>query len=345
MRPISTFLVSIILLSCSNEVPQSKIDALFLDYTGERPGAAVLVIHHGEKVLESHYGLADLEAGIPVSAATNFRLASVSKQFTATCILQLIAKDSLTLDTKIKEVLPELPSWADSMTYWHLLTHTSGLVDYEHIMADTATVQVHDDDVLELLLTVDSTYFETGSDYAYSNSGYALLALSVERVTGLSYPEYLDKYVFTPAGMANSVAFVKGQNSIPDRAFGYVVDSLGATPRDQSPTSAVLGDGGIYSSLNDMFKWDQALYGSSVLPQDLLKQAFTPNLNDYGYGWRIDEFAGHRRVHHTGSTCGFRSVIERYPDDNLTIIILANRAEPGLMALADQISSIYLQTL
>ncbi len=337
-----SLIVIVMLTACKRDPVIDRIDEMFADYHGQRPGAALLVIREGEKILQRNYGLADMADVVAIDENTNFRLASVTKQFTAMAILQLIEKDQLHFDTRLSEVLHELPAYADSISYREVLQHTSGLVDYEDIMSDTATVQVHDRDVLELLTTVDSTYFPAGTDYAYSNSGYALLALTVERLSGVSFAEYLTTNIFKPLGMDNSVAYVEGLNQIPNRAYGYEVSGDTVDFSDQSPTSAVLGDGGIYTSLNDLYKWDQALYGDQLLSTPLRDEAFTPHLNDYGYGWRIDEFRGLRRVHHTGSTCGFRNVLMRFPDDQLTVIILTNRAGPSVMGVAEDIASLYL---
>ena len=135
-----------------------------------------------------------------------------------------------------------------------------------------------------------------------------------------------------------TVAYEKGISTVPHRAYGYVVEGDSVVFRDQSLTSAVLGDGGIYTSLNELILWDRVLYSDRLLPVEILQQAWTPGLEGYGFGWRIDEFRGHRRLWHSGSTCGFRNVMFRFPDDRLTIVILTNRAEPGVAALAEKLA-------
>ena len=209
-------------------------------------------------------------------------------------------------------------------------------------MPDTATVQVHDIDVLSMMKSVDSTYFTPGTDYRYSNSGYAVLAMVVEKISGEPFAVFLQKNIFIPLEMNHTLAYEKGISHVPNRALGYTVRGDSILFSDQSPTSAVLGDGGIYTSVDDMFKWDQALYTDRIVSAKSLELAFTPGLENYGFGWRIDEFNGHRRVHHTGSTCGFRNVIQRFPDDHLTIIVLTNRAEPDVAPLADILAQMYL---
>src|SRR6188768_2071660 len=163
------------------------IDALMSRYNGAVPGASLLVVHDGKSVVRRSWGLADLEKHVAATAATNYRLASVTKQFTATAILLLAQDDKLFLSDKASKYLPSLPKAAEAVTIHQLLTHTSGIVDYEDLMADTATRQVHDKDVLDLISHKDSLYFAPGSKYKYSNSGYSLLSLIVEKVSGKSF--------------------------------------------------------------------------------------------------------------------------------------------------------------
>ncbi len=340
-RLLSGVIFFLLLMSC-NTIPTTEIDKLFHDYQGRVPGAAVMVIQKGEILVNKSYGFADLERGIHVTDSTNFRLASVTKQFTAMAILQLIEAGEINFNTRLSHIFPEFPVYAEKITYGHLLHHTSGLVDYEAILPDTLTVALHDLDVLELILTQDSTYYEPGNEYSYSNGGYAILALTVERVSGMPFQDYLDKHIFTPLGMDHTLAFVKGKNVISKRAYGYHVDGRSVRLSDQSLTSSVLGDGGIYSSLQDMYKWDQALYGSEIISNASIDSAFTPWLENYGCGWRIEDYKGVRRVSHTGGTCGFRNVYQRFPDSELTIIIFTNRRDPGVQYLAENIADLFL---
>ncbi|MCF7826285.1 MAG: beta-lactamase family protein [Candidatus Marinimicrobia bacterium] len=340
-QPIIAFYFMFSLLSCTSST-QEKIDLLFNDYQNDSPGAAVMVIHEGEVILERYYGLADFEKGTPVSKRTNFRLASMSKQFTAMAILQLMEQGILSYSTCLRDVFPEFPDYAAPINYGQLLHHTSGVIDYEDLIPDSATVPVRDADVLKLLIQQDSTYFLPGTVYSYSNGGYALLALTVERLSGLTFPNYLDQNIFKPTGMDATVAFVDGFNTIPHRAFGYHVEDDITEFSDQSMTSSVLGDGGIYSSVSDLYKWDQALYKNTLVGETWLDSAFTPWLENYGCGWRIEDYQGLKRISHTGSTCGFRTVFQRFPDSAFSVIILTNRREPGVQYLAEALTNIYL---
>jgi len=254
----------------------------------------------------------------------------------------------LKYDQKLTEFFSDFPAYGDQITVRNLLQHTSGLIDYESLIPDTATIQVLDDDVLGMMKAIDSTYFQPGTEYRYSNSGYALLAMIIEKVSGTGFAEFLKKNIFSPLNMSASVAFEKGISEVQNRAFGYTVYDDSIKFSDQSITSAVLGDGGIYSNLEDLYRWDQSLYTEKLVQRSTLEQAFTPLglLNGkkeiYGFGWRIDEYRGARRIHHNGSTRGFRAVIHRFPEQKLTLILQANRSEPDLFPLAENISDLFL---
>jgi CubicO group peptidase (beta-lactamase class C family) len=322
----------------------ARVDALLKAYQGEVPGAAVLVLQEGVPLLRRGYGLADLEQHDPVTPATDFRLASMTKEFTAAAILALCAAGRLTLEDRVRHWLPELPPAADAVTLRELLTHTAGLIDYEDLIPADATQQVHDADVLRLLARANRTYFTPGSAYRYSNSGYALLALVVERASGESFAQFLHERIFAPLGMSGTLAYQAGISEVPRRAFGYSAAGGAWRRTDQSLTSAVLGDGGVYSSIDDLAKWDAALYDSRLLPQELLQQAFRPaTATDdrqvaYGFGWRITG----ETLWHSGETLGFRNVIVRWPRRHFTVIVLTNRDQPEPYALALAIASLYL---
>ncbi|MFQ5583658.1 MAG: serine hydrolase domain-containing protein [Calditrichia bacterium] len=322
---------------------EKAVDQLFRPYRGKDvPGAAVMVIQNGHPILTRTYGMANLEKGIPVTPETNFRLASVTKQFTAMCIMMLKERGRLKYSTTLGEIFPGFPDYGKEITIRQILHHTSGLIAYEDLIPDSATIQVLDRDVLKMMMAQDSTYFPPGSDYRYSNSGYAVLAMVIEKVSGKPFAAFLRDNIFTPLKMSHTVAYQKGVSEVTNRAYGYTVEGDSVRFSDQSATSAVLGDGGIYSSINDLYKWDQALYSEKLISRESLKLAFTPALETYGFGWRIDEYRGHFRVHHTGGTRGFRTVIQRYPRDKFTVIILTNRNDPGVAPLAEKLTDLYL---
>ena len=328
---------------------EAKVARLFKIYTGKDvPGAAVLIIKNGQPILNRSFGMAHVEKQVPVESCTNFRLASFTKQFTATCIMMLQERGRLSYDQSLQQIFPEFPDYGKQITIQHLLHHTSGLIDYESIIPDPATIQVLDRDVLTMMMGLDSTYFPPGEQFRYSNSGYAVLAMVVEKISGKSFAEFLKENIFDPLEMINTVAYQQGISTVKHRAFGYASEDDRLVFKDQSLTSAVLGDGGIYSSLDDLFKWDQALYTDQLISFRSFDQATTPGtLNDgtkldYGFGWRIDEYHGFKRMHHTGQTCGFTTIIQRYPEQKFSIIILTNRNEPRLTNLANELADLYL---
>jgi CubicO group peptidase (beta-lactamase class C family) len=308
----------------------NEVNALMTRYDGAVPGASLLVVHDGRPVLRKSWGLADVEAGVKAGPSTNYRLASVTKQFTAAAILLLVQDGKLNLADRIRTFFPALPSSLDSVTIQHLLTHTSGIVDYEDVMPSGTTEQLHDVDVLRLLEAHDTTYFKAGTSYQYSNSGYALLALIVQKASGKSFATFLHERIFAPLGMNRTVAFENGISTVANRAFGYTLRNKQWTRKDQSTTSAVLGDGGIYSSIDDLAKWDAALYDSRLLSDESRRLAFTPHTDTdkpdvkYGFGWRITG----ETLWHSGETSGFRNVIVRNPSRQLTVIMLTNRDDP-----------------
>src|SRR5690606_39139381 len=222
------------------DTAMERLEALMRDYRGQVPGASVLVLRDGQPLVRRGWGLADLEAGIPAGPHTNYRLASVTKQFTAAAVLLLAEDGRLSLDDPVRRWLPSLPPAADAVTLRHLLAHTSGLIDYEDLMGDDWQGQIRDAGVLELLEKQDRLYFPAGKIGRYSNGAYALLALIVEKASGLDYPVFLEQRIFAPLGMHDTIAYVAGGPEVPNRAWGYSqVD--GAWQRtDQSTTSAVL---------------------------------------------------------------------------------------------------------
>jgi len=327
------------------------VDSLFSAYSGSTvPGASVVVIADGRVVVRRAYGMADLERRVPATPETDYRLASVSKQFTAMAVMLLATGGKLRYDQPVRDFLPELPVAAQPVTIRHLLNHTSGLVDYEDLVPESRTAQLDDRDVLGLLAGKDSVYFPAGSQYRYSNSGYVLLGLIVARASGLSFPEFVRTRIFQPLGMSASVAHVDGSDTVPRRAYGYSPRGGTFVQTDQSVTSATLGDGGIYTNVDDLARWDQALERNTLVDSATMRLATTPPqlpagaATEYGFGWFVDQYRGLKRWRHTGETSGFRNAILRFPDRKLTIVILTNRSSGEPQAIAERIADLLLLT-
>ena len=322
---------------------EARVDAIMQAYAGDVPGASVLVLRDGAPVVRKAYGLADLEQGIAATTATNYRLASVTKQFTAAAILLLAEDGRLGLDDPVRRWLPSLPAGDDAITIRHLLTHTGGLIDYEDLMPADLAAPLRDIDVLHLLEREPRLYFAPGTAYRYSNGGYALLALVVERASGRVFQDFLRVRIFEPLGMRGTLAWVQEGPPVPQRAYGYSEVDGRWQRTDQSLTSAVLGDGGIYSSIDDLARWDAAAYDDRLLGERSRRLAFTPWTKtdvadvEYGFGWRL---TGDTQWH-SGETIGFRNVIVRWPDRHLTVVVLSNRNEPEPYRIALSIGHLF----
>jgi CubicO group peptidase (beta-lactamase class C family) len=326
-------------------VLETKLAELFQDYSRPAsPGASVMVIHRGKVVLAKGYGLANVEENIPCGTNTNFRLASVTKQFTAMAVMILAERKKLSLDERLTDFFPEFPACGGSITVRHLLTHTSGLIDYEDVIPKGTEIPVLDRDVLRLLMRQDKTYFPPGTQYRYSNSAYALLALIVEARSGNTFARFLQQNIFGRLRMNHTLAYEQGSSIVPRRAYGYSPDASGFKRTDQSLTSSVLGDGGVYSSVADLYQWDQALYTDKLVSRKMVKLAFTPGPETdhpdtrYGFGWYVGQYRGLREIWHSGTSLGFTTRIARFPEKRFTVIVLTNRNEAKIAAFPHRIA-------
>lgn len=328
--------------------PSEQTDALFAPLTeGVQPGAAVMVIENGEIVHRAGYGYANLEEGTPIDADTAFRLASVSKQFTAMAVMLLAEEGRLGYDDPVSRYLPQLSPYP-GVTVRHLMTHTGGLPEYYDVI-DTSAGMPSNADALALLATMSGTAFVPGERYEYSNPGYDMLASLVAEVAGEEFPAFMRERVFAPLGMRGTLVHDHTRPDVPHRAIGYAPDDKGAgyVPDDDDPLNGIVGSGGVYATLNDLYRWDQALYGETLVSRAAVEEAFTRarlndgRLIDYGFGWRVEEHEGHRRVRHGGSWVGFRTHIARCPQEGFTVIILSNRADMNPEEYVDRIAAIW----
>lgn len=324
------------------------IDAIFAPYDrADVPGASVIVLSHGKPVYHRAFGSADLEAHTPATIDTDYRLASLTKAFTAMSIMLLVKDGKLHYEDRLVDVLPGAPAYARDVRISHLLTHTSGLVDYEDFVPDSQTTQLNDEDVLQLMHRTDTLNFAPGSAYHYSNSAYVLLGLIVQRASGMPFPKFLHDRIFAPLHMDSTVAYVKGTSTVPQRAYGYTGDSSGRFTRtDQSSTSATLGDGGIYTSVTDMVKWSDALDHATLVDAAMMHRAWSPTTltngkeSGYGYGWFVATVSGEQQLRHHGESTGFTNGILKYPGRDLTIIVLTNRTGGAPWDTADRIAAL-----
>lgn len=321
-----------------------SVDSLLKSvYADDVPGASVAIEHNGKVIFKKNYGLTEIDSKEKISSSTNFNIASLTKQFTAIGVLQLVEKNKLRLSDKLAGFFPEINPKIAAITVKQLLTHTSGIPDH-YDYTDTKNVHhVHDSDVLNSIKNADSTYFTPGTKFRYSNTAFCLLALIIEKTSGLSYSEYLEKNIFLPAGMKHSTVWNE-ESSIFQPAIGYEWDTTQKKFRKSQAEENVFfsteGDGGIYTSVNDYLKWFKALQSVKVFSKGITEEAraiqFPIDKNEklgYGFGWFIDNSDVWKKVYHSGSNGGFRSFSFTIPSQNMLIVIFSNRDDVDLEAL------------
>jgi CubicO group peptidase (beta-lactamase class C family) len=329
-----------------------SVDAVFADFAKPgSPGCSLGVVRDGRIVYEKGYGLANVEHGVPiVPRQTVFDIGSTSKQFTAASILLLAQEGKLSLDDDVHKVLPELPDYGTPVTLRHLLHHTSGVRDYINVMAmgginfeDYTT----DDDALAAIVRQKNLDFPPGSEHSYSNSGYFLLSLIVERVSGKTLREFAQERIFAPLGMSNTRFLDDHTAIIPHRASSYGPHPAGGFGIETANWEQT-GDGAVQTTVEDLAKWDQNFYTPKVGGPWLIEQLQTTGqLNDgekigYARGLGVDEYRGLRRVAHGGGWAGFRAEMARFPDQKFSVITLCNLGTVNPSALAQQVADLYL---
>ena len=349
--------------AAERDLRMQQIDAIFTGLISEtEPGAAVLVVKDGQVVFERGYGVRDLKTLSRIDAITNFRLASLTKQFTAMAVMLLVHDGKIHYDDRLSDIFSDFAEYGRNISIRNLLNHTSGLLDYENLMpkvsADVSIEenQIKDHAVLELLEHQNSTKFDPGNRWNYSNSGYVLLGLIIEKVSGKPFGQFLHDRIFTPLRMKHTVVYERGKNEVSNRAYGHTIALDGWHHTDQSLTSATRGDGCIYSSIEDLAKWDKSLRENSLLPHEEMQSALIPvkvpegfatqpdgTPAEYGFGWFLNSYLDHARMWHYGETMGFRTAIQRFIDDGLTIIVLCNRTDIDAGELTLKIADLYLK--
>lgn len=331
-----------------------KVDSLLKSiYADGLPGASIGIVHDGKAIFKKSYGVREINSKEKISSSTNFNIASLTKQFTALAVLQLAEKNKLSLSDKLSRFFPQMNAkLADAITVKQLLTHSSGIPDhYDH--TDTKNMHhAHDSDVLNAIKNADSTYFLPGTRFRYSNTAFCLLALIVEKTSGLPYAEYVEKNIFLPAGMKHSTVWNENA-SVFQPATGYEFDKTENKFRKSQAEENVFfsteGDGGIYSSVNDYLKWFNALQSGKIFSKKITDAArsiqfpIDENKNiGYGFGWFIDNNDVWKKVYHSGSNGGFRSFSFTIPSQNLLIVIFSNRADIDLEALVLKITDLLM---
>lgn len=388
MRRLSSILMTLILwvlpnphVASGQEAGQTgplrkELDGVYSKMAADgEPGFAVLVKQNGKALFKQGYGARDSRNKQAIDATTNFRLASCTKQFTAMAVMLLVHDGRLRYDEALTGIFPEFPAYGKSIAVRNLLNHTSGLPDYEDLMDAVEKragptwkpeKQIRDGEVLELLEKEQRGKFTPGAKWEYSNSGYVVLGLIVAKRSGKSFGEFLHARVFAPLKMEHTLVFEKGKNAVANRAYGHSRKERQLIETDQSSTSATQGDGGVYSNLEDLSKWDDALRNHTLLSEKEFSVAITPaNLPagaeqklaedapdslrakaaGYGFGWFLDLKDRHSMMWHYGDTMGFKTAILRYLDSGVTVVVLCNRTDLDAGALALKAASVVSNSL
>lgn len=347
-----------------NDTHSDNVDSLFATWNkGDTPGAAVIVIKDGQILLKKGYGLANLENKKPIEPDTAFLLASVTKQFTAMAIMILAEYGKLRYDDSLSQFFPQFPSYSQKITVRHLLYHLAGFPEYDDLFLESgeldkdyprsansmrSSFEPTVKDALAILAEVKELHFAPGEKFEYSNSGYVILALIVEKVTGQTFSQFLQQNIFQPLDMRRSLLYDETRPQIQNVATSYTLEDGDYKDIDYAPQNAIYGEDNIYTTIEDMYKWDQALYTEQLVKAATLKEAFTSGrLNNgqasgYGFGWGVHRFLGLDALAHSGSWLGFRTSIVRIPSQHFTVVVLANLAQIDAADFAAKISKIYL---
>ena len=284
---------------------------------------AVLVMQHDKVLLKKAYGLADREWNVPNTTETIFLIASLTKQFTAACIMQLVEQGKLNLTDKLSKFIPDFPK-GDSVTIHMLLNHTSGIANYANQpeYRNVRRLGWNKDSIVSFLKNKPYE-FSPGIKWSYNNSGYFLLGYIIEKISGSSYEDYLRQHIFNSLGM-NNTGVNKTDSVMAMRARGYGKDNNRIVNAETIISNWNLSVGSLYSTLNDLYKWDRALYGTSVLSDASKQKMFTNWRDNYGYGLIIDTINNHFRIWHPGTIPGFFSNMSHYVNNDVCIIVLSN---------------------
>jgi CubicO group peptidase (beta-lactamase class C family) len=330
----------------------ARVDSVFAQWDrSDSPGCAVGAIERGELVHSRGYGSANLDYGIPLSSRSVFYLASASKQFTAAAILLAEDEGYLSLDDEVQRWIPELPDYGPSITVRHLVHHTSGLRDYLTLMSLAGRPYgdaFGDEAMLGLITRQRALNFEPGSEYLYTNTGYVLLAEIVKRATGRSLREYAEERIFAPLGMTSSHFHDDARQVVPGRVISYGSAGGGGFRVSYLSQFDRVGDGGMYSTVEDLARWVDALHrdrvGSPGFAARLEARGALANGEALGYafGQSHGSFRGVREIGHGGSMMDFRTTIRRFPGEEAAVIVLCNIGSANPQALGGAVAEVVL---
>lgn len=340
--------------SSGQTVPLEALDAVFARYTGtDTPGCALGVSRPDAPVFTRAWGMADLEHGVPNTPATIFEAGSVAKQFTAAAVVLLAVEGLLSLDDDVRRWIPEVPDYGTPVTIRHLMNHTSGLRDWGSVAAIEGwgrSDRTHDHrHVLEILARQSALNYVPGEAYSYTNSGYNLLAILVERVTGESFASFSRKRIFEPLGLTSTQWRDDYRRVVPGRSSAYAI--RGGEVVIDRPIEDVHGNGGLLTTVEDLLRWDEALRTGALGGPRFVEEMHRPGvLNDgrtidYASGLQVGSYRGVPRVSHTGSTSGYRAFLARFPEQGLVLALLCNVGSVNPGAVGNQVADLFLGDL
>ena len=324
-----------LLRTCAAQEPALRMDQIVQSYVDNKQFmGAVLVAENGKVVLSKGYGSANIEWNIPDSSSTKFRLGSITKQFTAASILLLEERGKLKTDDPIKKYMQDAPAAWDKVTIFNLLTHTSGIPSFTDFPDYSTTEAIPT--IPEKLVgrfRDKPLSFTPGEKWAYSNSGYVLLGYLLEKISGQSYRDFVQENIFKPLGMDDS-GYDSNSAIMPRRASGYSPSQNGPVHAGYIDMTIPFSAGALYSTTEDLLRWEQGLFGGKVLSAASLKKMTTAFKNDYAFGLAVSSVNGHALIEHGGGIEGFNTQLSYYPDDKLTVIVLGNLngSAPGEIA-------------
>ena len=372
IRNLAAACVPLVAITCASLYAQSHTAGLntLLDDWKEKnaPGMAAVLIRDGRIEYRKVFGFANLDSRTPITPNTQFLLASLTKQFTAMAIMILAEGHKLQFDDSLAKFCPEFPGYARAITIRNLLNHTAGLTQYQQLLvgkidenyfrsskSPPAAHEFTAAEALQVLSRQQNLRFSPGDKFEYSDSAYVVLGQIIERITGMRYAEFLKETVFDPLEMHDTLVVDERKQNVPRLALGYARRNAKWQDITYSPENSIYGEDGIYSTINDLYKWDQALYTERLVSRSTLEMAFTPGrTNDgkeistdvlarpssYGFGWFISSLHGDKAVEHSGGWSGYATHILRVPSRRITAIILTNASNDEVPDLAQQMIEI-----
>jgi len=356
--------VVIVLTSCIRVFSQAdQVDKYVKDEMQKNhiPGMSVAVVSQGKVIFSQQYGMANVELSVPVNSNSPFKIASLTKPITAIAVMMLVEETKISLDSMLSHYLPELPSQWSSVTVRQALSHTSGIPDYfespDWSWRNSWRMDFTHEEFINMASKASMT-FKPGTSMKYSNSGFYLLGMLIEKVSGSSYQEYLDQHIFKPLQM-NATRRDTSEGIVSNRVSGYTFTNGSLKNAEYTSDTWAFSEGGIITTALDLSKLDSALYTNKILKRSTIEQMWTPTRlnngkrgvigdngagkpNYYGLGWFISDYHNHKLVLHGGEKPGYTSNYFRFTDDNLTIIVLSNLSSSPLYEIAGHIADLYL---